>query len=554
MDTSALRIDLDHPSVSAPRTRVAAAVTGIRRSIFLYGAIAILLFATILVLQHKAGAYQAEFGSHPDEAAHYVTGLMVREYLAHGLPGNPMDFAQQYYNHYPKVALGNWPPVFYAIQAAWTLPFSATRPSVLLLMAVLACATALIVVSAVRRELGWIAAAWAGLLFTAFGLTQQYASMVMTETPVALFSCLAMLAFGRYLDRPRARDSVLFGLLASIAIMTKGSGLALALMPPLAILFSGRFGVLKRIDLLYPVAIVLVLAGPWTWAFRDVARGGWEQPTISLEYTLRGLVYFPRAMLRSASPVVTVFALVGLVWSIRGVRRGTLSAQWAAAAAMIVSVIVFHAIVPASLDYRHLTQALPSWAMVAAAGVFAVHHMVRQQSPRLTFIVIAFAIAGVAHTASSFPAKHGSGFARVVDEVLNRPENAKARFMIASDAAGEGMFIAEAAMREPRPTHVIRRASKVLAAQQWDGSDYAAKVGNTAGVLAALKKDRVRFVVFDESNPSALQTPHTRLLKAAAEADGQGLKLVATYPITRGYPRQVRGQTFPNAIEIYEVR
>ena len=39
----------------------------------------------------KTGAYHAEFGSHPDEAAHYVTGLMVRDYLASGLPGNRED-------------------------------------------------------------------------------------------------------------------------------------------------------------------------------------------------------------------------------------------------------------------------------------------------------------------------------------------------------------------------------------------------------------------------------------------------------------------------------
>ncbi|MBA2305852.1 MAG: hypothetical protein H0W08_24910 [Acidobacteria bacterium] len=41
---------------------------------------------------------------------------------------------------------------------------------------------------------------------------------------------------------------------------------------------------------------------------------------------------------------------------------------WPAAAALIIGVVVFHAVVPASFGYRHLTQALPSWAMMAAAG------------------------------------------------------------------------------------------------------------------------------------------------------------------------------------------
>jgi hypothetical protein len=192
--------------------------------------------------------------------------------------------------------------------------------------------------------------------------------------------------------------------------------------------------------------------------------------------------------------------------------------------------------------------------MLATAGVVVVHRAARARSAALGMATIGLAIVGAVHTATSSPTKHGAGYGRVVEEVLKSPEHAKARFMIASDATGEGMFIAEAAMREPRPGHVIRRASKVLAAQQWDGSGYAARVANATAVVAALKKDRVRFVVFDDSNPNALQTPHTRLLRAAAEEDGEALRLIASYPITRGYPRQVRGQTFPDGIRIYEVR
>ncbi len=101
---------------------------------------------------------------------------------------------------------------------------------------------------------------------------------------------------------------------------------------------------------------------------------------------------------------------------------------------------------------------------------------------------------------------------------------------------------------------MIRRASKVLAAQEWDGSDYEVKAGDPAAVIAALKKEKIKYVLFDASNPSALQTPHTRLLRATADANGSPLRLIATYPITRGYPRQVRGQTFPVGIQVYEVR
>ena len=48
-----------------------------------------------------------------------------------------MEFAENYYVHYPEVALGHWPPTFYVVQALWTLPFFASRGSVILLMSVL---------------------------------------------------------------------------------------------------------------------------------------------------------------------------------------------------------------------------------------------------------------------------------------------------------------------------------------------------------------------------------------------------------------------------------
>src|SRR5262245_40822438 len=85
----------------------------------------LILLIPVVALQWLHQDYRCEFGSEPDEAGHYVTGLMVRDYVAAGCRGNPMHYGQEYYEHYPKVALGHWPPGFYLVQAAWTLPFGA---------------------------------------------------------------------------------------------------------------------------------------------------------------------------------------------------------------------------------------------------------------------------------------------------------------------------------------------------------------------------------------------------------------------------------------------
>ena len=513
--------------------------------------VAALLLVVVTALQIRSGAWHAEFGGHPDEAAHYVTGLMVRDYVAQGFPGSPMVYAAGYYDHYPKVALGNWPPGFYAIQALWTLTFSVSRTSVMVLMAVLTSMTALVVYRTLLHAFDWRAAVFGSMLFVSFGLIQQYGSMVMTEIPVALFSTTAMIAFGRWLDHQRTRDSILFGVLASMAIMTKGSGFAVALLPPLAIVFSGRFDLLKRGNIYYALAVVIVLAGPWTWMFREVTRAGWEQPQPTLDYTIRGLPYFFEGVLRSGSVIIAVFGLLGTVWAIGTARVRTVSGLWISSTALVAAIVLFHSVVPASFGYRHLTQALPAWAMLATAGTVAVAQWVQSRKPRLVPLVAAAAAAGLLHTASSLPEAPGKGFGLIVEEVVKRPEAADARLLIASDATGEGMFIAEVAMRERRPGHVIRRASKVLSAQTWDGGEYRTKVEDQQQVITLLRNERIRYVVFDESNPAALQTPHMRVLRAAIENSSGEVSRVSSYPIERGYPREVRGRTFPAGVTVF---
>jgi len=53
---------------------------------------------TALFIQWRIGAWERELGFHPDESAHYVTGVMAREYLLAGAPANPLRYAEQYYD------------------------------------------------------------------------------------------------------------------------------------------------------------------------------------------------------------------------------------------------------------------------------------------------------------------------------------------------------------------------------------------------------------------------------------------------------------------------
>ena len=85
--------------------------------------IAVCVFFWIIsaaTLQWRAGSLRLlNSGGHPDEAAHYVTGVMLRDYVAGGHFSSPRAFVEQYYAHYPKIGLFVWPPLFHGTEGNW---------------------------------------------------------------------------------------------------------------------------------------------------------------------------------------------------------------------------------------------------------------------------------------------------------------------------------------------------------------------------------------------------------------------------------------------------
>lgn len=507
------------------------------------------LLALTILLQNLGGAYRSEFGGHPDEPAHCVTGLMVRDYIATALGKHPLAFAEDYYDHYPKVALGNWPPMFYVMQAAWTLPLGADRFSLLTFMALLSTAVAWLLFRALRNEYAEWPALGAAALFLLLPLAQEHAASLMTEIPITLFVFLAALAFGRFLDRERPRDAVLFGLFAALGILTKGSALSLALAVPLAVWFARRFHLLARPAFWVPVPIVLVLAGPWTFKFREQAKAGWAFPEPCWEFTSKALAYYPAKLVLSVGATLFVLALIGVIAKAAAMKRREPGAgKWAMAAALLLSVVLAHLVIPCGYEPRHLMPALPALVMfIVAGGEFLAGRLsARAWSPARARSLV-WGLAAVAFLGGTFRVcqKGTSGFLAVVERVRSVHSGAESRLLISSDATGEGIFISEIALREKRPGSTVRRASKVLASSSWSGAGYQAKFERDEDLIAALEKDGIRVIVTDDSMPSAKRVKHHDQLVRALDAHPGKFELLGRFPMTRS------GVRHEEAIRVY---
>lgn len=519
----------------------------------------LLFFAIVVMIQSFAGAYRAEFGSEPDEAAHYITGLMVRDYVAHGFPGNPMHFAREYYEHYPKVALGHWPPMFYVIQSAWTLIFSPSRVSIMLLMAVLTAAAATMLFKFMRPKFGVWKAVAGVLLFLYVPLVQQFSSAVMTEIPITLLLLIAVRFWARFLETERMKDSILFGLVAALAILVKFSGFSLALVPLFSLLVTRRFKLLKTREFWAAAIVVILIAGPWTIATFKIAREGMAGESVGWSFTRLAVPYYSGKLAQMGGMTVLLASLMGLAFKLS--RRSMMSAADAALGSLLLSIVVFHMLVPTGFEARHLIPAVP--ALIYFAWIGADWIATQMTSPRLSLLkasALVFSFIGLVFVLTVFylPRKGYAGFGAVA-QTLIKASAQHSKLLVASDARGEGMFISEVAMREKRPGHFVQRASKKLAGSTWDGSAYhliyCKTMGDKAGtpystadeLTTLLKKDSVDYIIFDESVPKEHQTKHFELLRAALDQHPTDFRLIDSFDMLRA------NTLFPRTLHVYQI-
>ncbi len=463
-------------------------------------------------LQWKSGAFHADWSSDADEPAHYVTGLMVRDWAANGFPWPPMRFAGQFYDRYPKVGLGHWPPLFYVVQGVWTLAFTPSRVSVLLLMATLAAWLAADVFELLRTEVSLGAGIAGALVLLTLPAVQESSRSVHTEILTAVLILRAAVAYGRYLDTLEWRSALRFGLWASLAILSKASGVVLVAVPLLGILLTRRYRLLATPAFWLPALIVLTLCGPWyAWApgARHEAVAPYGRPRFAhwrvarLGADWNGIAPFWLWPFAAAGAIARVFKPE------QPEKRGL----WAALIGLAAGATAGRLVILA-WEARHLIYAAPAVVALAAAG--AARLASGLQRWLLAPAVAALCLMNVYR----MPPKTGRGYVEVVRSLLPAaPSSSGSPILICADAIGEGALIAEVAMRDSLagsyPTgHSVERASKLLARSSWQGDRYQLLAASPEDAMRRIEESRTRLLILDESGDVP---EHVRLVAQALE-------------------------------------
>jgi hypothetical protein len=446
--------------------------------------IAVLCLALAVVIQWHLGAFQAEFGW--DESSHYVSGLLVHDFLLRGDWTHPVAYLRRYYASYPLVGIGHWGPLFYAVEAVWMLLFGVSRAAMLLLPAVIMAGVATVLYVSAAPRFGRALAAFAAFGLLAGPIAQNVTSSLLIDGWITLICLTASLVYVRYLRTRRPVFSLCFGLLAAAGLLTKGNAACLALLPPVVMLIGRDWRIMRSWSFWLPVPIVAGLAGPWYLvSYSHISPGfryawGWDYTSVAAPANA--------AMLAGAcGPLVFVMACIGFVMTCRIPRAGSADPFMVTAAALAASVMVFQSVAPADIQDRYLLPAIPPMLLLAA---FAIDRAASWLRGRRDLAIGAAAIVlflSILPAARDLPRKYQFGLDEAARQVWHDrlPDNPSV--LVVADGGAEDAAVAELAMYDPdRPSLFAIRGTRLLGGGGYNASQYLPRYDTPAAVMAAI--------------------------------------------------------------------
>lgn len=490
-----------------------------------HGLWALLFFLVAFGLQCRNGAYEAGFGSYPDEPAHYVTGLMVYKYLTTALGSSPMAFAERFYAHYPAVAFGHWPPLFYVIQALWgLLAGGLSRASCLILIAALTGIISTVLYHAIGTRFGQLYGLVFGALFATTPIVQVYTSSIMAEMPLTLFTFAAALAFARLLKTPTAFRAIWFGVCLLSAISVKGDGWALLALPVAVPLLVGSSSSLRRKHIWVPTVCVITISTLMTLSTLSMATAGFLAPSSGFAHLGRALPSLLGHQLTIIGIPLAVCACLGIFitvfWPL--LNGGPLNTLAACNFTLLGSVILLHALVPVNPESRYLCMSIPSFLMFAAAGLSLCAGWLFRAAAVLRFScpLVVGALIALSHIGHPCLAQHVN-MGPVARQVLGRGALAHSALLVAttqSNEVEELSFVAEVASLEGGDLrHAVIRAGKLIADSSWLGSHYQLLYSDPGQALAVVEAIPISAIILYTGAGTA--TGHCQVLHSMVDAN-----------------------------------
>ena len=504
-----------------------------------------LIFVSIAFFQLSERAYQSNLAIHPDEAAHFVTGICVLDYFRTAFGSNPVSFAESYYVRYPKVAFGHWPPVFYVIQALWYGALGATTLNAILLVGFTTAVAALILFLRLERLHGISIALFSISGFLWLPLVRISALVVMADMLASVFALLAILAFCDGCTRGARRFWIAFALWSGIAMLTKESALYLLPFTLLALIFLKERTQLRS-RMIWQIGLPTCFLVASFYAAMHVLQ------LRNLPDLLRVRVHVSllKPFFRDAPIALFLMAAYGVAEVLARKKLATSSERGIhvrVALLWLVAALACQVFFREDVEDRYFLPAYFPVIMLVAEGLHLVTCAVARTlaKPVLALLIAAGVTALCIASMPAVRLSRRTGYAEVAASLPY--DSTGPTILVSSDPRGEGALVVERLVRDRARSSVVLRASKVLSSSTWMSTNYKLLLHTVQDVREWLNVVPVRFIVLDMNGFISTDTrPHHRLLEDTIRSSPGQFRLVGDFPL------YLSGHRRENAVQVYE--
>jgi len=471
------------------------------------------LIALTLLLYGRDIAHSA--GVAGDAGHHLINGIFIFDALRD--PGramsDPLQYAFDYYRHFPAVNIGYYPPGFAVIEGLLMTLFGASAATgqlaVLLMAIVMTCFS--FAWFRLRFDRWWAAGATALLMSTP--ILVHWGRDILLEIPALAFMIGSVWAFERLLrsDRPPWRAALLWALLTSLALWTKQQSLIVVGIFALSMLAARQWRKLLQPPVLVAGTVIAIAAGSLI-AVTILLGGdavahtvGPEGGSIASRLTADHWLFYLRALPQIVTWPILILAALGLISVFR--RREIFIAP---ALAWIIVFYVMHSYFVAR-DVRYGCFWLPPFCLLAVVALRNLPALPRSSTGAqrrwtpsgalMTALVLASCVRATQLDAPRLP----TAYAQLAGDLADRapPFNCLTFLPERPGLLASSYRVAV----EPRRTrgqdiysfgHIIR-AEQALA-------DWPARWPDGRAVVNTLEHWNVKYIVVDDPRPPLEET------------------------------------------------
>jgi Dolichyl-phosphate-mannose-protein mannosyltransferase len=195
-----------------------------------------------------------------DTSRHAMNGIFIYDFFRDFAWKNPLEYANNYYNQFPAVNIGFYPPLLSFILAVFYALFGVSQASAQLCIACFHAGLGLGSFYFARRTVQPFSAFFITISTMCAPIVTEWASQIMLDVPAACFELWAAYFFCQYLEYKKQNDFNISIVLFVLALYTKQPVAFFALTPLIMIVLKKQWqDLINKQTLILCIGALLVL-------------------------------------------------------------------------------------------------------------------------------------------------------------------------------------------------------------------------------------------------------------------------------------------------------